>query len=38
MRPEPLSARETARYILFVLWLLLAVCGFSLVARHFGGQ
>jgi len=36
MRPEPLSARETARYILFVLWLLL-ICGFSLVARYFGG-
>ncbi len=37
MRPEPLSARETARYILFVLWLLLMVCGLSLIARYFGG-
>lgn len=37
MRPEPLSSRETARYILFVLWLLLIVAGGSLVARYFGG-
>ncbi len=37
MRPEPLSARETARYILFVLLLLLMVCGLSLIARYFGG-
>lgn len=31
------EARESARYILFVLWLLLIVCGGSLVAQYFGG-
>ena len=37
MNEQPLSAREMARYILFVLWLLLAICGGSLVARYWGG-
>lgn len=32
-----IEARESARYVLFVLWLLLIVCGGSLVARWFGG-
>lgn len=31
------SAKETGRYILFVLWLLLLICGLSLVARYWGG-
>lgn len=31
------EARESARYILFVLWLLLMICGLSLVAQYFGG-
>lgn len=30
------SARETGRYILFVLWLLLAIAGGSAVARFWG--
>lgn len=30
-----ITAKETGRYILFVLWLLLAVAGGTLVARHW---
>ncbi len=31
------SAKETSRYIMFVLWLLLVISGGTLVARYFGG-
>lgn len=30
------SSREIGRYILFVLWVLLAVCGGSVAARMWG--